>query len=92
MEGTTVTDLYPSTTNEPVPEPITEHGTIVTTGVNFSIVPDGQQAGTWVPAVILDGVTCFVLVGKSPGVYRKWAQITSGSYVVVLDCGTVTVV
>jgi hypothetical protein len=41
---------------------------------------------------VLDGVTCFVLVNQSPGVYRKWAQVTSGSYIVELDCGTVTVV
>ncbi|HEY8294714.1 MAG TPA: hypothetical protein VIG41_05200 [Micrococcaceae bacterium] len=87
-----MTDLYPSQTVEYVPQPITEHGTIITTGVQFSIVPNGQPPGSWTPAVIQDGTTCFLLSGKTPGLYRKWAQVTAGAEVAVLDCGTLTVV
>jgi hypothetical protein len=87
-----MTDLYPSQTVEYVPQPITEHGTVITTGVAFSIVPNGQPPGTWTPATVLDGETCFLLSGFTPGTYRKWAQATAGSEVAVIDCGTLTVV
>lgn len=90
-----MTDKYPTNTGpEPVPCPIYAFGAVVTTGVSFSIVPDGQlDGGAWTPAVVLNGVTCFVIQpGMKPGVYRKWAQAISGPYTAVLDCGTITVV
>ncbi len=87
-----MSDLYPSQTVEYVPVTILNSGTLVTTGVAFSVVPDKQPPGVYTPAVIVGSQTCFLLSGYAPGVYRKWAQVTSGVEVAVLDCGTLTVV
>ena len=85
-------DLYPSQTVEYVPIPILASGVAVTTGVSFSVVPNLKPPGTWTPAVMVNGQTCWLLSGFTPGVYRKWAQVIAGAETAVIDCGTLTVV
>lgn len=87
-----MTDLYPHLTNELVPQPVTQNGVAVTAGIAYSIVPNGQDAGTWTPAVVRDSATFFRVQDMAPGVYRKWAQATVGDEVAVIDCGTITIV
>jgi hypothetical protein len=87
-----MTDLYPSQTVEYVPIPITAAGSPVTTGVAFSVVPNGQPPATWTPAVLVNNQTCWLLSGLTPGLYRKWGQVTAGTETAVVDCGTLTVV
>lgn len=93
-----MTDLFRATTNEYLPVPIyvtdTSTGTksLVTSGLAFSVVPNGQNEGTFTPAIVRGATAGFQVVGFTAGVWRIWAQITNGSDVVVYDAGTITVV
>jgi len=60
--------------------------------VAYSIVPDGTPPGTWTAAVIVNSQTCWLLSGLTAGKYRKWAQVTAGTEVAVIDCGTLSIV
>ena len=85
-------DLYPSQTVEYVPIPVTADGAVVTTGVAYSVVPNLKPPGAWTAAVLVNNQTCWLLTGLTPGTYRKWAQVTAGTEIAVIDCGTLTVV
>lgn len=76
------TEVYPKSTVELVWLPVYNNGTIVTTGVTYSIVKEvpGQitQEGTHTAADIVNGKTGRIISGLTPGLYKVWAAITTG--------------
>jgi hypothetical protein len=87
-----VSDSYPQGTVEWVPLNLTKNGTLVTSGVAASVVPDGQRPGTWTACTLVDGYACTKLTGTlATGTYRVWAQVTTADETAILDCGTITI-
>lgn len=95
-----MSDLFRVTTNEFIPVPIygTDTGTasgkksLLTSGLSFSIVPDGSDESTFTPAVIRGALAGFQLVGYTAGTWRIWAKVSPGNGdEVILNCGTFTV-
>jgi len=70
---------------------VTIGATVVTTGVEFAILPSAPRAKTWVAAVIRDGKTGLIIDDLVVGFYEISARVTSGTDTIVVDCGTIEV-
>lgn len=80
---------YPHDTNEWAAVPVTANDVIVTTGVEYAVLPVGSDAAkTWTPAVIREGKTGIQITGLAVGFYEISARVTSAPDLVVVDCGT----
>ncbi len=80
---------YPSDTNEWAAISVTVNDVVITTGVEFAILPVGSSAAkTWTPAVIRDGKTGVQITGFAVGFYEISARVTSAPDLVVIDCDT----
>lgn len=93
-----MTDKFRATDNEYLPVPVyqkdttTGTKTLVTSGLEFSVVPNGQNEGTFTPAVTRGNTAGFQVSGLTAGVWRIWARISASGDAVILDCGTIIVV
>jgi hypothetical protein len=88
-----MTARFPRETDEPYPVPILDHdtGALITSGVAFSVVPQGARPGTWVAAVIADGATCVEIVSLAPGYWNIYSKLTLAPWAPVVDCGTIQI-
>ena len=80
-------NAYPRESVEFQPVEVTRDGLTITTGLEFSIVPDGQRPVTFTPAEMLSGQTGVIVSGLSQGTYRIFARLTTAQEVPVIDCG-----
>ncbi|HAP91098.1 MAG TPA: hypothetical protein DCR15_15865 [Arthrobacter bacterium] len=80
-------NAYPRETNDFQPVQVLRDGLVVSTGLSFSIVPDGQRPVTFTTAVIDNGLTGVDVAGLTAGTYRIFAQLVVGSRTPVIDCG-----
>lgn len=87
-----VIDQFPSQTSEFLPVPVSADGVIVTTGIAYSVVPNGNQPGAWTAATVMNSKTGVMVSGFAAGTYRIYAQATTTNETAVIDCGTFLVV
>lgn len=85
-------DQFPSQTSEFLPVPVSADGVIVTTGIAYSVVPNGNQPGAWTAATVMNSKTGVMVSGFAAGTYRIYAQATTTNETAVIDCGTFLVV
>lgn len=78
--------------NEFYPVAVYGDDVLVTAGVLFSVVADGQPPGTFSAARIKDGKTGITVGNLAPGTYRIHAKILTLDEEVGLDGGTFRVV
>lgn len=82
-----MTNAYPRESVEFQPVTVTRDGVVITSGLSFAIVPDGDRPVTFTAAEILGGETGVMIQGLERGTYRIFAKITSAPEVPVIDCG-----
>jgi hypothetical protein len=84
---------YPRESVEFVPVSLwnTTTNTPVTSGVEFTITQGIARPTGWFPAVTLGSQVGFMIGDYPIGTYTLWAQITSGTQVVVLIIDTFTI-
>jgi hypothetical protein len=80
-------NAYPRESVEFQPVKITRDGLVVTTGLEFAIVPDGERPVTFAPAATVAGNTGVIVSGLASGTYRIFARVTTAQEVPVIDCG-----
>lgn len=75
----THTNEYQRTTTEFIWLPVYNNGTLVTSGVAYSVVLQPGAEGTHTAATIMNGKTG-VIIGPNitPGLYKVWASVTTG--------------
>lgn len=75
-----MTNMYPQNTTEMVYMPVTNNGTVITSGVSYSIVKsipgEVTTEGTFTPADVVDGKTGRIISDLEPGTYKVWAAVT----------------
>jgi hypothetical protein len=92
MGGDNVTLMtVPRETVEYIPVVVTLNGTVTTTGVSFSVVPDGTRPTTWTPAVVLVDATYVLISGLTPGIHYVYAKVSAAPEAPVINCGYITV-
>lgn len=82
-----MTNAYPRESVEFQPVTVTRGGVVLTTGLTFAIVPDGERPATFSPATTLGTETGVMIQGLARGTYRIFAKVTSAPEVPVIDCG-----
>ena len=89
-----MSNTYQRETDEFQAVEVTFAGSLVTTGVEFSVVKDGQRPATYTPAVVQGGEIGVRVAGYDPGNWRVFARVTNApdAQLPVLDCGTFRVV
>ena len=80
-------NAYPRESVEFQPVEVTRDGLTITTGVEFSIVPDGDRPLAFTPAAVVNGTTGVIVTGLTQGTYRIFARISAGPETPVIDCG-----
>ena len=83
-----MTNAYPRESVEFQPVTVTRDGLIVTTGLSFAIVPDGDRPEAFVAAVTISGKTGVMIDGLlARGTYRIFAKVIGPPEEPVIDCG-----
>lgn len=73
-----MTNVYPKSTVEFISIPVTKaDGTVITTGVTYSIVLQPGPEGTHTAADIMGGQTGRLISGMTPGLYKVWAAVST---------------
>jgi hypothetical protein len=80
-------NAFPRESVEFQPVTVTRDGFTVSTGVSFSIVPDGDRPTTWTAAISINGKTGCMVSGLARGTYRIFAKIADSPETPVIDCG-----
>lgn len=80
-------NAYPRESVEFQPVKVTHGGLLITTGLEFSIVPDGERPTEFTPAASVAGNTGVMVSGLDVGTYRIFARISTAQEVPVIDCG-----
>lgn len=62
-------------------------GQLMSGGISFAIVPDGQRPVTFTEAVVFGGKSGVMIQGLDRGTYRIFAKVVSSPEVPVIDCG-----
>ena len=83
-----MTSTYPRETVEFIPVVVTVNGAEVTTGVEFSLVPDGSRPTTWATAAILSGSIGVLISSLTPGLWSVYARVSATPETPVINCGT----
>ena len=78
---------YERETDEFQPVTVTVNGEPVTTGVEFSVVRDGQRPGTWAAPMTVDGAVGVRVNGFEPGNWHVFARVTDAPEIPVISCG-----
>jgi hypothetical protein len=73
------------------PVTVTVNKTPVTTGVTFSVVPDGLRPAVFTAPTVLGGQIGVMVGGYQPGVYRVYAKVAANPETPVLKAGYFTV-
>jgi hypothetical protein len=65
---------------------------LFTGAIEYAVYREGNQPGTYAPAVLRDGYSGIKISGLAPGTYRVRAHVTGapGGDVPSIDCGTFT--
>lgn len=82
-----MTNAYPRESVEFQPVTVTRGGVVVTTGLSFAIVPDGDRPVTFTAPATVGTETGVMIQGLARGTYRIFAKITNAPEVPVIDCG-----
>lgn len=82
-----MTNAYPRESVEFQPVKVTRDGLLITTDLEFAVVPDGDRPVTFTPAAIVAGNTGVIVQGLEPGTYRIFARVTTAQEIPVIDCG-----
>lgn len=82
-----MTNAYPRESVEFQPVRVTRDGLLITTDLEFAVVPDGTRPVTFTPAAIVSGNTGVIVQGLTPGTYRIFARVTTAQEIPVIDCG-----
>jgi hypothetical protein len=82
-----LTNAYPRESVEFQPVRVTRDGLLVTTGLEFSIVPDGERPTVWTPSALVNNQTGVIVQGLQRGTYRIFARVANPQEIPVIDCG-----
>jgi len=82
-----LTNAYPRESTEFQPVTVTRDGFTVSSGLSYSIVPDGDRPEVFTEAVTISGQTGVMVSGLEPGTYRIFAKIEGITEIPVIDCG-----
>lgn len=80
-------NAFPRESVEFQPVSVTQDGAVVTTGLSFAVVRDGQRPVTFTPAAVFGPEVGVMVGGLAAGTYRIYAQLTLGPETPVIDCG-----
>lgn len=80
-------NAYPRESVEFQPVKVTRDGLVVTTGLEFAVVPDGERPVSFTPAATVAGNTGVMVSGLARGTYRIFARVTTAQEIPVIDCG-----
>lgn len=80
-------NAYPRESVEFQPVEVKRDGLLITTDLEFSIVPDGERPAAFAPAAIVSGNTGVIVSGLDRGTYRIFARVTTAQEIPVIDCG-----
>jgi hypothetical protein len=80
-------NAFPRESVEFQPVTVTRDGSTVSTGVSFSIVPDGERPEEFTAAMTMFGKTGCMVSGLDRGTYRIFAKIADSPETPVIDCG-----
>lgn len=80
-------NAYPRESVEFQPVQVTRDGALVTEGLSFAVVLDGQRPETFTPATVINDVPGVMVNALAAGTYRIYAQLTAGPETPVVDCG-----
>jgi hypothetical protein len=83
--------IVPRETVEYIPVIVTVNGAVTTTGIEFTVTPDGTRPSAWTAAVVLSGATFVLLSGLTPGQWNVWARVSVSPEVAVIECGPIVV-
>ena len=73
------------------PITVTVDGAPVTTGVTFSIAPNGERPDTYTAPAAVAGKVGVIVQGLQPGIYNIWAKVASTPETVVINCGRIAI-
>jgi hypothetical protein len=78
---------YPRESIEFQPVKVTRDGEVVTDGLSYAVVLDGQRPETFTPATVVGSTTGVMIANMPAGTYRVYAKMVAGNETPVIDCG-----